>query len=533
MNHTGTAWREIAWLTFASALIVAGVIALHWGLKFPYANDSAGYIQEGLGLIEGRGLTRGAAWDDSQHTYAAFPLFPPGFSLAIAGGTLLGLSAPHAALLVSWLAWLLCAPAIAWATRPLVGIGSARAIALLAIASPGFVEWGFQALADTPMILASVLSLGFLTRAPEIAAVDVRSWGLSGFFAGLAYVFRNAGAVLPISVILLLGAAWLLRRLDFTTTLRSGLLWGGGFALCAFPLFAYNFSTFGSIQPYFAAHGSTDYGILHAARITLWSLLLDLSGWRSVADLAWNGKALLLLSPLAFFALWRLLRQYGSTLPFGGMALLVYSVVGCALIVWGRSHFDWVETTLTRQVMPYAWSLLALAGWSLARLAGQRAYALGWIIFVGLVAGRIQTLWIDHTRDLAIRDAVLQLGYAKTAQTHPTWVLTPRIKLDTANDAALIAALQALPQDALIVSNQAALLNVASGRLVRSFELESAGFERLRAPRMPRDRVVVALATNARLHQPDAARWQEELLAQLGDVTLLYRSPLALVVRLP
>jgi 4-amino-4-deoxy-L-arabinose transferase-like glycosyltransferase len=533
-NHNG---REAAWLLLASALIVGSLIVLQWGLKYPYANDSAGYIQEALGLLEGRGLTRGAAWDDVEHAYAAFPLFPPGFSFATAGFVALGLSAPLAALLISWLAWLFIAPAAAWAVRPLVGRGPARAVGLLAVASPGFAEWGFQALSDAPMTLASILSLGVLAQARNIAEPRARAWALSGLFAGLAYLFRNAGAVLPLAIIALLGLAWLARRLSIGALLRAGAAWGAAFALCAFPLFAYNYATFGSIQPYFAAHGTLDYGLLNAVRVSLWSLLLDLTGWRFVADIAWNGKILVALVSLVLFAAWRLARRHEPAFPFAGAILLVYSLIGCALVVWGRSRFDWVETTLTRQFIPYAWAILALGAWALHRLAGRHLRALGWGAIVFLIAGRALGIAQEYARESAIRDAVHQSSYVETARAHPDWVLTPRIKLDVAADRALIALLRELPPDAYIVSNQGALLSVASGRVVRTTSLDAADLMALNALRPQlggRVQVLVALPSNTRLHQADAAHWQREALDALGHgAHVLHRSPRALVVRLP
>ncbi|MCA1979806.1 MAG: glycosyltransferase family 39 protein, partial [Thiobacillus sp.] len=423
-------------MTGLALLLVAGIVTLLWGLNHPYANDSVGYLQEAQGLLEGRGLTRATGWDVIEPDYAPFPLFPPGFSLAIAGVSLTGLSAAHAALAISWLAWLLVVPAAAWAVRPLVGLNAARAVGLLAGASPAFVEWGFQALADAPLTLFSILSLGVLTRAPALADVSWRGWALSGVLAGIAYLFRNAGAVLPLTVIALLAWALLSRRLSFVATLRAGLVWGGAFALCAFPLFAYNLVTFGSIQPYFGAHGTIDYGLLNAVRVSLWSVLLDVSGWRTVADLAWNGKALVALGPLALAAVWLAARRPTPAFSPAGIVLLIYALIGCALVVWGRSRFDWVETTLTRQFMPYSWALLALGAWALQRLAQRRWPAIGAFALAALLGGRAHALWQEWANETALRDAAHALGYAEAATRHPDAILTPRIRLDAAADAA-------------------------------------------------------------------------------------------------
>lgn len=520
-------------MTLLGLVLVAGIVALFWGLQSPWANDSVGYLQEAQGLFDGRGLTRATGWDVLDPAYAPFPLFPPGLSLAAAGVSLTGVSVAHAALAIGWLSWLFVVPAAAWAVRPLVGLHAARAVGVLAGTSPAFVEWGFQALADAPLTLFSLLSLGLLTRAPALADLPLRTWALSGLFAGVAYLFRNAGAVLPLTVIALLALALLAQRLSFAASLRAGLVWGAGFALCAFPLFAYNLATFGSIQPYFGAHGTIEYGVLNAVRVSLWSLLLDLSAWRFVADLAWNGAALAALAPLGLAAGWLILRRRQPAFPLAGGVLAIYALIGCALVVWGRSRFDWVETSLTRQFMPYAWALLALGAWALQRLAQSRWPLIGGLVLAGLLAGRAHMLWQHWTQETALRDSVRAHGYAETAARYPDAILTQRIRLDAAADAALVERIRALPADAHIVTLNGGILYVPAGRLLRPLAFDDVALlPALRARLGERPLILVALPGNARLHQADAARWQTEILDALGGrAEVLARTPLALMVR--
>ncbi|MFN3715372.1 MAG: hypothetical protein ACK4R8_01470 [Thiobacillus sp.] len=526
-------WLEAGRMTLLSLALVAGIVVLFWGLQYPWANDSVGYIQEAQGLFDGRGLTRATGWDVPDPAYAPFPLFPPGLSLAAAGVSLTGLSVAHAALAVSWFAWLLVVPATAWAVRPLAGVHAARAVGVLAGVSPAFVEWGFQALSDAPLTLFSVLSLGLVTRAPALADLPLRAWALSGLLAGVAYLFRNAGAVLPLTVIALLALALITQRLSFAASLRAGLAWGAGFALCAFPLFAYNFVTFGSIQPYFGAHGTIDYGLPGAVRVSLWSLWLDLFAWRFVAELAWNGPALAALAPLGLAAGWLILRRRQPAFPLAGGVLALYALIGCALVVWGRSRFDWVETSLTRQFMPYTWALLALGAWALQRLAPSRWPAVGGLVLAGLLAGRAHLLWQNWTQQTALRDSVRAYGYAETAARHPDAILTQRIRLDAAADAALVARIRALPADTHLVTLNGGILSVPAGRPLRPLAFDDvARLPALRARLGDRPLVLVALPGNARLRQPDAQRWQADVLASLGGAgEILYRTPLALMVR--
>lgn len=531
------AGRETLFILALSSAVVVALIFLQWGLKYPYANDSAGYIQEAVNLLEGRGLTRAASWDAPDLAFIAFPLFPPGFALAAAGVGALGIPVPWAALAISWLAWMGVAPAVAWATRPLAGLWPARVLGLLAAFSPAFVEWGFQALSDAPMSLLSILSLGILARASAIPALSTRTWVLSGVLAGIAYCFRNAGAVLPLTIVMLLSLAWVTRRLTVAKAFRSGLAWGMGFTLFAGPLFAYNLFTFGNIQPYFSAHGTADYGLVYAARVSLWSLLIDITGWRFIADLAWNGKWLITLAPFGLAIAWLIGRHREPPFPLAGTLFLLYSLLGCALVVWGRSRFDWVETTLTRQIMPYSWALLALGAWALRRLSGRAWQGAAWTVLIILASGRALNLAQDIARERAILGSSRAQGYTDTALAHPDWILPHRIKLDTAADTRLLQRIRALPPDAHLVSNQAALLAVPAQRAIRPITLAPANLAVLRGlrPRLgKRELVLIAIATNARMHEPDAARWQSDLLQVIGEkVSVLHVSPLALMVRVP
>lgn len=538
-------WRDHLILTALGIGLLGLLIALLSPLNYPFANDTAGYLQEARNWLRGEGFLRGTDWNDITREWAAFPLFPPGFAMAIAGLSKLGLSLPQAALAAAWLSWLLLLPAISYALRPLVGRWAAMAIAVLAVSSPGFVEYGYLALSDAGMTLLSVLSLGILIRQNYRQSECWQAILLSGFLAGCAYSLRNAAAVLPLTVITYLGLSLLARQTDWLTILRTGLIWGSGFALLAFPLFFYNFHTFGSIQPYFSAHGGVEFGVVKAFRVSLWSLLLDLSAWRRVADMAWSIVAMaLLLLPATLLLLWAGWQRWQRSAPVVRSALLLlslYATLGFALVVWGRSHFDWVEVTLTRQLMPYSWAILAGIAWALQTdtPGGNGSSRTRTLLLLGalLVAGRLGSIQIDLHREADIRAAVDTHGYMAAARLFPDSVLTNCIKQNTRHDHDLMNLLKSLPDRAHIVSNQAQLLSLETGRHIRSFDPTAKNLTELAALRRQiGDRMVVLamLPTNAILRSGQAGTWQDETLLQIpSGYRILMRTPTVLVISLP
>jgi hypothetical protein len=546
-NSTPTKeWRDHLLLTLFGMGLLGAIITLMLPLYYPYSNDTPGYLQEALNWLDGKGLLRGTAWHETQEDLAAFPLFPPGYPLEIAALSKLGLNLPHAALAASWLAWLLLLPAIAYAVRPLAGRWAAMAIAVLAASSPGLVEWGYLALSDTGMTLFSVLSLGILLRQDLGEGGNWRAIMLSGLLAGWAYVLRNAAAVLPLTVIAFLTLSLLTKRLGWQATFRIGLLWGAGFAALAFPLFFYNLNTFGSIQPYFAAHGGTDFGVLRSFRLSLWSFLLDVSSWRAVANIAWSAVAMVLLflpaGLLLLWTGWQRWRQSSQMAQSALMLLLLYTGIGFAVIVWGRSHFDWVETTLTRQLMPYSWVALTAALWVVRPHPNHEQKALSSVallLLIGLVllGGRINVFWTNLQREVAIQEAVKTYGFVAASARMPGVVLTNRIKINTSRDRVLIELLKNLPANAHIVSNHGPLLSMATGRHIRSFDPTAENFSALADIRLKligRPVVLAMIPTNAILRSARADTWQNDMLLKLsGRHETLIRTPTVLVVSLP
>ena len=79
--------RGRAYALVAVIGIVAVWLAVTQGLPlhYPYANDTAGYVEEATNLLAGNGIQRSTHRIGMGRELAPQPFFPPGFSIAIAG----------------------------------------------------------------------------------------------------------------------------------------------------------------------------------------------------------------------------------------------------------------------------------------------------------------------------------------------------------------------------------------------------------------------------------------------------------------
>lgn len=195
------------------------------------------------------------------------------------------------------------------------------------------------------------------------------------------------------------------------------------------------------------------------------------------------------------------------------------------MIVWGRSHFDWVELNLTRQFMPYSWAALTAATWSLLPAAASAGRPMrigtGVLLVSGLLllGGRVHSILTNLQREAEIQKLVDSKGLAATATMLPGIVLTNRIKQNTSRDRVLLDLLKALPSNAHIVSNFGSVLSLESGRHIRSFDLTPKNISELVTIRARLNRkplFLVIIPTNAMLRSAKAGTWQDDTLRKIG-----------------
>ena len=518
------------------ALAVGFMIRLELPLHYPYANDTAGYVEEATNLLAGNGLQRSTYKYGAVPALASQPFFPPGFSIAIASLGALGIAPKAASLAISWASWALLTAAILFALRPLLpGILIPSAIGVTTVTSPGLYEWGFQGLSDAPALLLSVLSIGGLLRGIRQEPGSYR-WALvSGLAAGLAYTVRNAALILPATAIAVFTVAVAWRALPTRAVFQRAVAWSFGFAALLLPLLVRNMLVFGKVQPYFAHVGQSHYGWVKAIRVVLWSSLFDLSGSKTVAAIAWSFQLLAAIGiPIAAATLWLVRRYWKHALPearLKAFALFAFICLGLAMIAIGRVRFDWVETTLTRYVMQYSWALLGVIAMLVASGATpprSRALARGALVFLCALLTVVHGWFIrnDLLREAKIaRSLSSQPDFVAAAESleEPKWILTNQLRRSIAQDSGLKAYVADMPDQVELISNFGPTLYLETGRPFRDVQASRDQLKRVgqEAAQSDYGRAVVAvvgifLPTNGILRGHEAGNWQNAILKDLG-----------------
>jgi Dolichyl-phosphate-mannose-protein mannosyltransferase len=439
------------WAVFLFALLfVAGFDGMWSGKRYPYAADSASYIEMAQTLYHD-GHPRVTPWDFDEGQADQIPqkLFPPGYPLLIAAFIPVTGEARTAALIPGRIAAVAIPVLLLWL---FAGALPARVLALYsvyALMTPGVRGWQFLAYSDVPALAVAILALGALARGLQLVGDSRRPlmWCVvAGFAAGCAYVIRNAGlAVLAISVVMVVESVW--RRRAW----REAVAVAGGAVGPLAALWAYNLSTFGRWQPY-AMPASTRPWFLNIAdwaRATFadagvpWQFAEPLP---SVVSLVVVGAALSVLA-LAFFRLHADPRRRALLMLLGG-----YAVGGGVLLILSRTRYEWGNTIDERNTLQYTWAMvfaLLIAVPTVWRECGVRRWGFmargAWVV---VFAASVWDAWsvgrapVEWWQQMATDDAVI-----RAARVEP---------------------------GTLQVSNQAVLFRIGAGAPVRNIEISGS-----------------------------------------------------------
>ncbi len=453
--------RPAARFGLALAALLLGVLAvlaydrLLASYRYAYSGDSASYVDMAASLLrEGRPLV--TPWDvePGDRDLVPQPLFPPGFAVLIAALTPLAGDVRIAAVWPGRIAAALLPFLIVVLFRGAVADLALAGVAALVLLSQGVRDWHFLAYSDVPTLALAILALGALARGLGLAGAGSpaapRWLALAGLAAGLAYTFRNAGlAVLAASIATLTYAR--LRRLGPATAPRW---WLAGAAPPLVALFAYNASTFGTLQPYDMPQSTRGW----SANIGDYAVAqLDDLGvpatWLAAGPPAVPVLTVIAVAALFAIAFWRLRREPARQ---GLLVLLAgYAAAGALLLIASRSRYEWGNFIDSRNVLQYtfayALSLVVAAAALVPPRLRRPTVLLGGLLLVSLAAG-------------AARDVRAARGYQKE-----TW-------LALSEDRELMSVARALPAEALIASNAALLFRLGVPRPVR--ELEVGGDDR-------------------------------------------------------
>lgn len=534
---------------FISLLLVSFLLLTLSPLVYPFSSDGSFYIQQAQNFLTGRGFS-GTPFALSHLNLEIVPssAFPPGYPMLIAAISFFGVPLRIAATAVSWGAWVLLGGVLAFALIPLTGRMIAWIVALLTVLSPGAFEFGYLAGADLPFLLFVALSVGLLYRSFTREAITA-SLILSGFFAGFAYLIRNAGIVLfPAAGIMYL-IAWQFRYMRRPDLLRRGCLWFVGAAVVCLPLAIRNLWVFGRVQPYIGSHHDSDFSALHSLRTYLWSLVLDLSGSVSAAEKVWDRWPLLLVGVPVIYLLIHGVYQYYRRGDVSVRLCLIwagcYIVFGSAMVIVGRATFDWVETSLLRHVIQYSWLILAAVFIAIRELL--LSHKLRWVglllVTILLTLSRAGYLGAFIEKEKLMQAAFLRYSdYPDITRAVPDerWVLSNQLLIMFSHDRKLLEQVARLPAQSVIVSNYGKLLTLETGRPVRELPLDDLPSQTfVRSVEKAAGSVSTArpffwalMPTNRVLRTRSLAAWQDGIIEiSSNSFSVAARSPSLLLLK--
>ena len=544
--------KENVWKALLVGVLTGGVLVifLAWACKaliYPYGNDSITYIEQARNYLAGKGfISTPFGLSDLDSNAIPNKAFPPGYPSAIAIVSSLGIAPNQAALVVSRCSWALVGTAVTFALSPLLGNALAAALGVSTIVSPGVFHSGYLALSDAPFLVLTILSIGLLLRSYDAQA---RSWVVlwSGVLAGAAYLTRNAALAIFAAVLGAYVAAMITGLFSRREAIRQAGLWFAGAATGVVPLIVRNLLVFGNVQPYFDSGVSSSFTLVRSIRNYVWSMLLDLTGSRSVADSAWDWRFFLLIGLpmvcLLVYGLVRFYRESDSPVRWGLLVGGSYLVAGSGMVILGRTSFDWVESNLLRHVIQYSWLVLAAVIIGLRGLPISEHSYLGGvtILIVALFFGRGMYLVEFVQGEQTIKRAFAEntdLYKAVLAVPNKGWPLTNQLFSRFASDHGIQQHVRGLPEDALVVSNYGKLLSFTTGRSIRQLPLKDAAGhgceERLvRAGEKitkQRDLFWVILPTNPMIREGDPSTWQDGLVKSCSGLFSVFAREQSLLV---
>jgi hypothetical protein len=337
-----------------SLALFAGVCAAaisYFAPFFPYGVDSASYIEQARSLMT-RGVFEITPYGTDE-IRASIPetLFPAGYPIIIAiGSLLLQLPSEVIAPILSLAALVLLPTVIIFCFQHIIGLKNALWIGILVVLTPAAVRHGYIAFSDTLSLSAIIFSIYLLLKAENKPS----SWLFLGLLTGFAYLIRNANLSLIISMSLFLAWMWLIEPENRTAIVKNTLVWIFGNSLVIVPWLIRNFLVFGSFQPYSMSPSTVGlneniHDYIQSQLDTLLSLS-ELDKW-----IASNISGLLLLviilgiliyQTVITWKQWQKIEQ--KTFVISSFFVVIYS----AMVIVARTKYQWGEHIVGRYTLP-------------------------------------------------------------------------------------------------------------------------------------------------------------------------------------
>lgn len=473
-------WHYVLALTLGFA-IVGWYAASLAHIRYHYSPDSAVYIETARSLANGTLPILNAPIVRQDLAATPLALFPPGLPLLIYSvSAISGMNESLASVGINWIAWALLPAILLFALRPVANVWAAHLVGVLVCISPGVTQTGWLAHSDIPFLFLIISSFGLLLRGCAEPGRPTLLL-LSGVTCGLAYLTRNAGVALIAATISTFALLALARVLTVRTTLTRFTYWLIGTGLILAPFLAWNLNVFGAFHPY--QMPPSDISLLTNIRTFLQALILDTFAAPSIALLAWEGKALMIMAMLILVATWlartHLSRAWNGSAPNTKLALLflgTYLGLGSAMVVIARTRYQWGETIHLRHVLQYSWALFAGMALLVGAMRSKSANGLAVVIALTLIGSRLVYGDTQRAQELDTYNSIAKsanpLLAARMLPNRGT-VITNKLKLLVAQDASLLATIRDYPDSVVLVSNLADVFQIKTGRMVRALEFGS------------------------------------------------------------
>ena len=213
-----------------------------------FSPDSIGYVDAARNMVAGHGFSTSIhtveeleALADARRP-APLTIWPPLYPLLVAALSMVGLSAPDAALVVTVLSGGLILLATYLLARTLFDELVACASVAVLLVCGHFVRVVSFAWSEPTAIACALFSLFFMVRPREKGGERIWAPLLAGLFAGLAFATRYG--MLPLAVV---GVVAQLERKDAKRTAASLALFLGGFLVLAGPVVGRNLALSGHL----------------------------------------------------------------------------------------------------------------------------------------------------------------------------------------------------------------------------------------------------------------------------------------------
>lgn len=348
---------------------------------FPFGYDSVNYVEQARSFMA-RGVFETIPITLEAPANVSVPdnLFPPGYALLIIlAGKLLFIPPAVAAPLLSLAALGLLPAVIVFAFHRVIGLWPALWIALLVTLNPTTVFFGSIAYTDTLSLLLVIFSVNRLL----LINPKVSSWFCLGLLTGFSYLLRNANLALLISMFLYLSWSMIVEPENRKTILKNTGVWLAGNAAFIVPLFSYNFSVFGKIQPYAMPPSTVGLGEnIHDYMFSQVNTLLAFSEFERLLD---NVAGMLFLLGAVAVLLYQALATWPQWQKIERQAFLIsaaYAALGAAITIAARTKYQWGVHIEPRYALPYACFVFVALG-IIFKYSPLRIHA--WYLAPGLI----------------------------------------------------------------------------------------------------------------------------------------------------